>query len=524
MLTGYEVVTSSKKINDYQCDNSPVMDLVTQVETLNKIGIALTSETDLEKLMGLIVQKAREFTNADGGSLYLKEKDILSFYVTQNDTLRERQHFKSGFQHYDLPLSEESIAGFVAVTGEILNIEDAYNLPDTVPYRFNLDFDHGNNYHTRSILVAPMNAPDGEIVGVLQLINAMDGEKNVAIFPRDVEPLVNSLASQAAVAIRNARLINDIKNLLGSLIQYSASAIDARSPHTAGHSKRVAGYSRGVAMAINAANTGPFSKVTFTPEQLEELYYSAWLHDIGKIGVPEYILDKKNKLSDDALLAIEARFELIKMLLRAGVREEKGNEGREAHALMQAVHNDLQEKLDLICRINTSNFISDEDLEALQTIASCRYTTLEGKTKPYLEKDELCALSVRRGNLTEEEYKKIQSHVDHTRSIIEKIPFPEYLKNVPIFASSHHEMLDGSGYPNGITGDSLPLQARILAVVDVYDALTATDRPYRGTMPIDRAFNVLKEEAEKGRLDKNIVELFIEKEFLIRHDLLSENC
>jgi HD-GYP domain-containing protein (c-di-GMP phosphodiesterase class II) len=497
--------------------DSPAMDLLTQVETLNKIGIALTSETNLEKLMGLIVQKARELTNADGGSLYLKEKDVLYFYVTQNDTLSDRGNLKGGFKHqYELPLTEESIAGFVALTGEILNIEDAYNLPETVSYRFNFDFDHENNYRTRSILVAPMKAPDGEVVGVLQLINAIDNTGNVVVFPKAVESLVNSLASQAAVAIRNARLINDIKNLFKSLIQYSASAIDARSPHTAGHSRRVAAYSGAVAMAINAAETGYFADVTFTAEQLEELHYSAWLHDIGKIGVPEHVLDKGSKLSDDNLSAIKARFELIKTLETCKLHErlrEKGNlEKEDLKKSIEAVRTDLRDKYDLIYRISTSNFLSDKDLNILQNIASCKYTTLEGETRPYLEQEELYALSVIRGNLTKEEYKQIQLHAGHTLHIIENIPFPEYLEKVPFFASSHHEMLDGTGYPNGISGEALPLQSRILAVVDIYDALTASDRPYRRTMPVDKALNILKEEAEKDRLDKEIVKLFIEKE------------
>ncbi len=495
---------------------SPDMDLLTQVETLNKIGIALTSETDPEKLMGLIVQKARELTNADGGSLYLKENDILHFYVTQNDTLSHRRNFKGGFKHHEIPLSEESIAGFVAVTREILNIEDAYNLPATVPCRFNFDFDHENTYRTRSLIAAPMKASDGKIVGVLQLINALDNKGDVVVFPKAVEPLLNSLASQAAVAIRNARLISDIKNLFKSLIQYSASAIDARSPHTAGHSRRVAAYSGAVAIAINDAVTDRFFNVTFTSEQLEELHYSAWLHDIGKIGVPEHILDKSSKLSDDKLSAIKARFELIKALethrLHEGL-QVRGNSDNETLATSnRSVYKGLQDKFDFVCHVNTSNFLSDEDLNILEGIASCNYTTLEGETRPYLAKEEFHALSVIRGNLTEEEYKKIQSHADHTLRIIENIPFPEYLEKVPFFAASHHEMLDGTGYPNGISGEALPLQSRILAVVDIYDALTASDRPYRRTMPIDKALNILKEEAEKGRLDKEIVELFIEKE------------
>jgi len=481
-----------------------------QIEKLNQIGIGLSSETNLEDLLELIVFEAREFTGADGGSLYILDEDeTLYFNVSQDDTLSRRPDPPPGFKPYPLTLSRESIAGYVAITGEIVNIEDVYSLPSTVPYRFNPDFDMSNDYVTRSMLVVPMKDREQEILGVLQLINPMDETGKIFPFPKSVEHLIMSLASQAAVAIRNATLIADIKALFEALIRYSATAIDARSPHTAGHSRRVAAYSKAIALAIDEQNTGPFAGVSFSREQLEELSYAAWLHDIGKIGVPEQILDKNNRLSDEAMESIVNRFELIKVfklgLFGAGT-DDRSSGGETEKAAQQ-----IQEELSLIQNANRSNFLSDEDFAALQSIASKTYNNLAGDTIPYLSDKEVEYLSVRKGNLTAEEYRRIQTHVELTYNIVENIPFTKSLRNVPFFSASHHELLDGSGYPKGLKGEEIPLQSRILAVVDIFDALTAADRPYRRAMAPEKAGEILKAEAKAGRLDDDVVNLFVDK-------------
>lgn len=500
-----------------------------QIEKLNQIGIALSSETNLEKLLESIVFEARQFTGADGGSLYILDDDeTLYFHVSQNDTLSRRPDPPPGFKPYPLPLSKESIAGYVAITGESLNIENVYDLSTSVPYKFNPDFDLRNDYVTRSMLVVPMKDREGEILGVLQLINPTDGTGQIFPFPESVKHLVMSLASQAAVAIRNATLIADIKALFEALIRYSASAIDARSPHTAGHSKRVAAYSKAIALAINDQTSGPFASFFFLPEQLEELSYAAWLHDMGKIGVPENILDKNNRLSDDAMESIVNRFELIKTLRLQRIYRDGGAgqaSGQDASAperkndgsndaIMQEITNlgqETAEELSLIQKVNRSNFLSDEDLAALQNIARKTFTNLAGDTMPYLSEKEMEYLSVRKGNLTAEEYKKIQTHVELTYNIVKNIPFTKTLKNVPLFSASHHELLDGSGYPKGLRGDDIPLQSRILAVVDIFDALTAADRPYRRAMAPEKAGEILEAEAKAGRLDSDVVNLFVDK-------------
>jgi HD-GYP domain-containing protein (c-di-GMP phosphodiesterase class II) len=488
-----------------------------QVEKLNQIGIALSSETNLERLLELIVREARAFTCADAGSLYILDQGMLYFHVAQNKTLKRRPEAPPGFKPYPLPLSKESIAGYVGITGEILNIENVYNLPETVPYNFNPDFDLRNEYVTRSMLVVPMKDREGHILGVLQLINATNEAGLVVPFQESVEHLVMSLASQAAVAIRNAKLIANIKALFEALIRYSASAIDARSPHTAGHSRRVATYSEAMAAGINDETMGTFRDVFFTTEQMEELNYAAWLHDIGKIGVPEQILDKENKLCAEAMATIATRFDLIKSLrvhrgCDHGSSENNKDSGRHLRTReAEDAEQEIVRELSFISKVNRSPFLSDEDLKTLEEIASKTYEDLHGHARPYLTDKELGCLSVKQGNLTDEEYKRIQTHVEHTYNIVKNIPFTKTLKNVPFFSASHHEFLDGTGYPRGLTSEELPLQARILAVADIFDALTAVDRPYRSAIPPSKACQVLKAHAKAGRLDQDVVNLFIEK-------------
>jgi HD-GYP domain-containing protein (c-di-GMP phosphodiesterase class II) len=489
-----------------------------QIKKLNQIGIALSSEIDLEKLLELIVYEARKFTGADGGSLYILDHDRLYFHVTQNETLSQRSNPSPGYKPYALPLSKKSIAGYVAITGQTLNIENVYNLPEYVPYEFNPEFDLRNDYVTRSMLVVPMKDREGQILGVLQLINAKDETGAVTVYPKSVEDLAMSLASQAAVAIRNAKLIADMKALFGALIRYSVSAIDARSPHTAGHSRRVAAYSTAIAMAINDATTGPFQHVFFTPEQVEELTYAAWLHDIGKIGVPERILDKENRLSHEAMETIATRFALIKALRTARVwqhcpianENESGSDS--VREQVKEVEQGIEQDLNFIRKVNRTTFLSEEDLATLQVIGSKTYKALSGDLRPYLTDQEMESLSVKDGNLTDNEYNRIQTHVELTHNIVKNIPFIKTLRNVPLFSASHHEFLDGTGYPRGLKGDEIPVQSRILAVVDIFDALTAVDRPYRQAISAEKGGEILKAEAEAGRLDKDIVNLFLDKE------------
>jgi HD-GYP domain-containing protein (c-di-GMP phosphodiesterase class II) len=485
------------------------------IRRLNQIGIALSSETHLPTLLELLVREVRRFTRADAGSLYFRMGDQLRFQVAQNDTLAARKTALTGaFRPYPIPLDKTSIAGYVAVTGETLNIADVYQLPANVEYHFNPAFDERNEYRSRSMLVLPIGNHDNEIIGVLQLINALDEKGNLSVFDRDHVELVASLASQAAVAIQNARLITAIHEVFAALVRYSASAIDARSPHTAGHSRRVATYCLRLAQAVNDETSGPFAAVSFSDKELEELNYAAWLHDIGKIGVREEVLEKEDRLTSAAIELIANRFEMIKLTILYEAQPNGSQAGGASQTLAGEVESRLEETdqdLEFIRQVNRAKRIQAEQLDRILQIQRKTFRDARGQIRPYLTEEEVHHLSVRQGNLTSEEYEEIRGHVLHTLNIINKIPFAKDLERIPLIAAAHHEKLDGSGYPLGLKAPDIMLQARILGLADVYDALTATDRPYRGAMPIEEALKILTREAEAGKLDRDLVELFVTK-------------
>ena len=495
------------------------IDYKEQIEKLNRIGIALSAEHNLDKLLELIVTESRAFTNSDAGSLYIKEGDELTFVVTQNETLWKRLgKDKEPFKPFKVPITKKSFSGYVTITGEILNIPDVYAIPEGAEYsaEATIRFDEQMNLKTTSMLVVPMRDYTDEIIGVLQLINAMDGDGNFIPYDKDYEDLVLSLASQAAVAISNTRLIKSIKNLFDSLVVYSATAIDARSPHTAGHSRRVAQYSTNLAKKANEVNEGPLKDIYFTPEEIEELNYSAWLHDMGKIGVPEHVLEKANRLSDDGIEVVRQRFNYMKKLIKENFLEKKISLLENNSSIPENLEKEYNEKIkildkeiELIEQINKSGFLHDEKEEELKKISVKAYFEPEGNEQTYLKENELENLSVKKGNLTKGQREKIQSHVQHTLTILEKIPFTEELENIPVFAAAHHEMLNGTGYPNQLTAEQITLQSRILAVVDIFDALTAHDRPYKPSVPLEKTIEILKAEVKDGRLDGDLTELFI---------------
>ncbi|MGB7031134.1 MAG: GAF domain-containing protein, partial [Syntrophobacteria bacterium] len=323
-----------------------------QIKRLNQIGIALTSETHLPTLLELIVREVRGFTRADAGSLYSVDRNQIRFEVAQNDTLEARKNeVYESFRPYPMPLDKTSIAGYVAITGETLNISDVYDLTGDEEYRFNPAFDDRNRYRTRSMLVVPIRTQQNEILGVLQLINSLDEQNNVTVFESEQEDLVASLASQAAATIQNARLINAVHEIFAALVRYSASAIDARSPHTAGHSRRVATYSMRLARSANEESEGTLEDVFFSDKELEELNYAAWLHDIGKIGVREELLERVDRLTPASMELISTRFEAIKLAVARDFEQQRRAEGGSKetdHAELERRLREVDEDLEFI--------------------------------------------------------------------------------------------------------------------------------------------------------------------------------
>jgi len=494
------------------------VDLEEQIRKLNAIGIALSSERDLGKLLELIATEARAFTNADGCSLYIKDEEKLNFAVAQTESLQKRDGKREPFKSFSLPLTKESIAGYVAVTGEVLNIEDVYTIPANIEYRVNKQFDKNNNYRSKSMLAVPMRDNAGEIIGVLQLINSLDCSDHIIPFNPELESIILSLASQAAVAIRNVKLIEDIKNLFRSLVRYSIKAIDARSPHTAGHSGRVAKYCVRMAHAINEEPEGRLGQIKFSAQEIEELRMAGWLHDIGKIGVRESILEKTNKLTANQIEVISERFEGIKNQVNARFIEKKFEALFENKSVpdsldierRQAIA-EIDEALNFIKRVNIPGHLKEEDRIHLKKTAEKTYLNSKGEKRTYLNPKEYESLSIIRGNLTPSEYEEMQSHVLQTISILDKIPFTKELQNIPQYAAGHHEYLDGTGYPRGLKGDEISIQSRIMCIADIYDALSSTDRPYKKALPIEETVNILRNEIKAGKLDGDIVEMFIRR-------------
>ncbi|MEW6202307.1 MAG: HD domain-containing phosphohydrolase [bacterium] len=463
------------------------------------VGVAISSEIDLYTLLTRIIEEAKRLLRADKGTLYLadRRKNELWFHVTDEAQLKKIR----------LPINEKSISGYVAMSMKLLNIEDVYEIGKETPYRFNYDIDSQTGYRTCSMLTVPMLNHQGEITGVVQLINKMRDGKVMPFTPRD-ERILMSLASQAAVAIENAQLYKEIADLFEALIQYSASAIDERDPATAGHSRRVAMYSVATARAMGR----------FTDEEIKELEYAAWLHDVGKIGVREHILVKENKLYPEQLERIRERFRAaeLSVAVRAEIRRRKlaatDNKGK-IKEINRWVKNEIQElenDLKFIERVNTPGSMDAESKQRINEIARKSFAGPGGEKIFYLTPEEKHSLAVERGNLTDAEKKDMNSHAIKTYRILSQFPFTRRLADVPQIAASHHERLDGSGYPNHKIAPEIPVQSRILALADVFDALVAQDRPYKPAIPVNRALKILDAEVKAGRMDGDVFKVFVE--------------
>ncbi|MGD9581473.1 MAG: GAF and HD-GYP domain-containing protein [Vampirovibrionia bacterium] len=476
-------------------------DLIYRLKSFSDIVIRLASEHNIDKLLILILKELRDFTRADAGSLYIREGNMITFKVTQNDTLeatpRSKFEYQKKFKSFSLPINEKSLAGLSAYRKETFNIPDVPKSPYHSP-----DMDKKFGYPIISMLVVPMLNHSGDLVGILQLMNSKH-DKEFVPFDTSLIPQVEGLANQAAVVLDNLRLYNELDNLFDSLVKYSAKAIDARDPATAGHSERVAQYAVEVGKEFNCFNS----------DELMELRYAAFFHDIGKIGVRENVLTKENKLSKDQVETIKERFNLIKQFLMT----EKVKHNWDDEKLNEKI-SDVDKDLEDILEFNKPGFMSDEKMEKLNNIYRKTFINIDGKPRKYLRPHEYDNLRIKKGNLNVNERINIESHPVHSFRILSQIPFPENLKRIPEIASKHHEKLDGSGYPNGCTAEDIPLQAKILAVVDVYDALVAQDRPYKKPMSKEKALSILDAEVEANHFCPDVVKTL--KEVLEKKDTL----
>ncbi|MFH1571787.1 MAG: HD domain-containing phosphohydrolase [Gemmatimonadota bacterium] len=507
-------------------------DLQDRLRRLNEIGAALSVERDLRALLERILLEARRFTCADAGTLYLVRGGSLCFEIAQNDTLQTFTGGRRGKADVPpVPINRESASGYAAVTGSPLNVADVYDEAAPLQFEGPKHYDQMTGYRTTSMLAVPMKDHEGEVIGVLQLINATDRDRGQVIaFSAEDEALLQSLASQAAVAINNVRLIEDTERLFESFLQVMAAAIDERSPYTGGHIRRVAEMTMHVAAAINACTEGPLAGVHFSDEELNELRIAAWMHDIGKITTPEWVVDKPTKLTTitDRIDLVRTRFQLIRASIEIEMLRRqlspKGAAGQLPEALQSEYDRllaEIDESIAFLERVNLpGEYMADADLERLQRIAS-QTKGAGGVGDPSLTPDELYNLSIRKGNLNNEEYRKIKDHASMTLKMLGQIPFTRKLSRVPDIAGAHHEKLDGSGYPQGLTADHISLQARILALIDIFESLSADDRPYRAKpMAREIVLAILKEEVDRTHLDGEIFDLFVGQKLYLKLDEL----
>jgi len=512
------------------------------IENLNEIGAALSSESHLESLLEMILAEAQKFTNADGGTLYLMSDDeqSLSFVMVESKSLGIRMGGNAGkitwpnielYNGSQLP-NREMVAALCALDKKIINIEDVYQAKG-----FNFDgtknFDQSTGFHSKSMLVIPMKNHDGEVIGVCQLINRQDQQTGEVItFSEQDEKAVLSLASQAAVAISNVRLINDLRELLESFIRTIAHAIDAKSPYTGGHVQKVAQLSMIIAEAINDAEDGVYKDINYSPDQLNEIRIAGLMHDVGKITTPEYVVDKSTKLETiyDRIETIATRFEVLKKELELETQHKKfqllknsapAGEIDELDNILQIKLKQLGADLNFIRDANIGGeFMDDDDINRINQIASYALT-IGHKKIPLLSENEIDNLCIRKGTLTESERSIINSHAKMSNEMLEALPFPKKLSRVPEIAGGHHEKLNGKGYPKGLTANELSLEARILALADIFEALTASDRPYKDGKKLSEAMRIIDFMVKDYELDPNLVQFFYNKNLHVEYAVKS---
>jgi HD-GYP domain-containing protein (c-di-GMP phosphodiesterase class II) len=504
-----------------------------ELRELVDIARALTQERDIDRLLSLILAKSRFITGADAGSIYVlegnhpdPEERKLRFKLSQNDSCQ----FESS--EFTMPVSTRSIAGYAVVTKDDINLPDVHDIPADAPYAFDGSFDLRVGYHTRSMITVPLVSAEDEVIGVIQLINKKrtpserllrpeDFEREVVPFDARSETLLHTLASQAGIALENALLYDEIRLIFEGFVRASVQAIEQRDPTTSGHSLRVSVLSCQLARVVDRASDGPYGAVRFTPREIKELEYASLLHDFGKIGVREQVLVKAKKLYPHELAAVQSRIHYAIKAAEADALRRKVEliEAGAGRADLDALDEGLAERRErlaeayrIIAEANEPTVLSEGDFTRIAELGAFTFVDGTGAEQRLLSPDEVRSLQVRRGSLNEAEMQEIRSHVVHTFAFLSRIPWGKSFHDIPQIAGAHHEKLDGSGYPHGMKAEAIPLQAKIMTIADIFDALTARDRPYKKAMPVSRALDILGFEVKSGGVDGELVRLFTEAE------------
>jgi HD-GYP domain-containing protein (c-di-GMP phosphodiesterase class II) len=457
-----------------------------KLQSILEVAKAMTVERNLDRLLALINDEAAKVAEADRCSIFLVDRDHAELW----------SKVAHGAEEIRIPLGT-GIAGAVAARGEEVRIDDAYADP-----RFNKAVDAETGYRTRSILCVPMWNTKREIVGVLQALNRRDG----AFTSEDAELLV-ALGGQAASAVENALLNEEIERLFEGFVRASVLAIEQRDPTTAGHSGRVATLTVGLARAVEKAPPPAWRDARFDAASIQQLRYAALLHDFGKVGVREHVLVKADKLYPHELEVLRARFDVIRVQLeRDGLRRRL--EGRDPTDVTDPLA-ELDRYWQVVLAANRPTVLPAEASAALGEIARRSFVDPRGEERPYLTADEVSILSIPKGSLSDPERLEIESHVTHTFNFLAQIPWTRALKRVPEIAYGHHEKLDGRGYPRRVPGAEIAVETRMMTISDIYDALTASDRPYKKAMPVEKALDILRDEAKRGQVDVALLDVFV---------------
>lgn len=517
------------------------VDLLRRIERLNKIGAALSTESDKEKVLELILLGAKELTQADGGTLYtVNEKgDKLEFKIVRTDS----QNFAMGgstgnpitFEPIKLfgsdgTANDKMVAVYAAIHRSTINIPDAY-AASAAGFDFSgtMQFDKKTGYRSQSFLTIPMLNHENEVIGVLQLINAIDTEQNeITAFSEEDQKLAESLASQAAISLTNQALISDLRKLFESFVALIAKAIDEKSPYTGGHCRRVPVITEHLADAVHKANYGPFESFKQSDKDRYELRIAAMLHDCGKVTTPVHVVDKATKLETiyDRIELVNARFEVLKRDAKIEMLESKLKlTEQKADADTTAVEEQYRARLQLLqddlaflqhCNMG-GEFMQSEAQQRVNKIAAYQWSNGSTDSQNLLTDNEVYNLNIQKGTLTAEEREEINYHITSTINMLQSLPFPKDLANVPEYAGGHHERMDGKGYPKGLSREQMSVQARILGIADVFEALTAVDRPYKKGMPLSLALKILNNMAEEGHIDPDLLEVFVNEKVYLRY-------
>jgi HD-GYP domain-containing protein (c-di-GMP phosphodiesterase class II) len=523
---------AEKRIRDV-LSTGPDMDLLIDTwsdqKALISIGKALSRQRVMDKLLRTILFLSKKITGADAGSIFLlKESEDRGMEL--EFTCAHTKSLDVSYEKFTMPCNTSSIAGYVACTGQILNIPDVYMLPGGLPYIFNRSYDEEHSYRTKSMLVVPMKGNDGSIIGVIQLLNCkvdmdvykgneafsivlrtLDDFKNLVVpFEPRYEELMQAIAGFAGIAVENNRMYLQIKHQFEEFVKASVKAIESRDPATSGHSFRVAAYCLRIAEAINKQKQGVYRDTLFSSIQLKELEFAALLHDFGKVYIDPGIFLKGKKLFPGDFRYLMLRLQFLYRSLELNRKVSNNREDKIPEKLAS-----IAEIISTLTELNEPTVIREDPKGIIEEILSKQEwltcADIEGLPIPLLTDNEIVNFSIRRGSLNPEERKVIESHVVHTWDFVSNIPWPEEYRRIPEFALKHHEKLDGSGYPQGVKGGDIPLQARMICVADIYDALSAPDRPYKKAVPHSKVLSILREEGESGKLDADLVELFISR-------------